>query len=392
MATRTRRKLRNLPLPKDTEKSVSNTKHKGRPKKLDVPVIVKKRGRPKKQQLINKSATSQKTIKTIVKAKPNYLNYRGKLQKMKYKKRINARKTADRQFLAPRLRKPNPKFDDFITSANKKSKHQDSTKKEEKEASIALTNKDICNDNLAEDPLALTNNDEVVKSFLPNIDVSPNLEDVVVVKDQNLSSLETTDVNTEENNKKPKPDITLQQINEVKDSSTDKIQKSVEKDCSNNTNTLKSNILENANSDFTENLSNISENNLKLKDISYVLVDNEVIPEISKGYLVDVDFNKLVRSLKSIKLPAGNWKIRIVVSRQQTITEVTFTNKEAFERCVKFSRYNTGYIVTFGKSVVNLLGVPPNISSFNDVTVLLDIIHNLKTDDPVLEYVEEKVV
>ncbi|KAF2898769.1 hypothetical protein ILUMI_07402 [Ignelater luminosus] len=122
-------------------------------------------------------------------------------------------------------------------------------------------------------------------------------------------------------------------------------------------------------------------------NVRYVLVDSDSARDRLKvPQLEDVDFNKLVRSLKLVKLPASNWKIRIVVSKQQNITEVTFTNKEVNERCIKFSRTITGYVITFGKSVVTLLGAPPRISSFNDVSILLDIIHNISPDDPVLEY------
>ncbi|KAB0799161.1 hypothetical protein PPYR_07041 [Photinus pyralis] len=122
----------------------------------------------------------------------------------------------------------------------------------------------------------------------------------------------------------------------------------------------------------------------------YYLVESEGVPNRTKTKGSNVDFNKLVRTLKSVKLPAANWKIRIVVSRSQTITEVTFTNKEVNERCVKFSRFFTGYVITFGKSVVKLIGAPNKILSYNDVTALLDIVHNLSLSDPVLQYVADK--
>ncbi|KAK5643641.1 hypothetical protein RI129_007486 [Pyrocoelia pectoralis] len=137
---------------------------------------------------------------------------------------------------------------------------------------------------------------------------------------------------------------------------------------------------------------NITPEVIKKKDTSrYYLVESEGVSNRTKTSKTNsVDFNKLVRTLKSVKLPAANWKIRIVVSRSQTITEVTFTNKEVNERCVKFSRFFTGYVLTFGKSVVQLIGAPNKITSYEDVTTLLDIVHNLALSDPVLQYVGDK--
>lgn len=137
---------------------------------------------------------------------------------------------------------------------------------------------------------------------------------------------------------------------------------------------------------------NISPEAIKKRDTTrYYLVESEGVSNRTKTSKANnVDFNKLVRTLKSVKLPAANWKIRIVVSRTQTITEVTFTNKEVNERCVKFSRFFTGYVLTFGKSVVQLIGAPNKITSYEDVTTLLDIVHNLALSDPVLQYVGDK--
>ncbi|KAF5302937.1 hypothetical protein FQA39_LY02117 [Lamprigera yunnana] len=127
----------------------------------------------------------------------------------------------------------------------------------------------------------------------------------------------------------------------------------------------------------------------KKEEVRYYLTESDGASNRTKPTkATDVDFNKLVRTLKSVKLPASNWKIRIVVSRQQTITEVTFTNKEVHERCVKFSRIFTGYVISFGNSIVKLLGAPSKISSYTDVTILLDIIHHLSLNDPLIEYVK----
>lgn len=96
-------------------------------------------------------------------------------------------------------------------------------------------------------------------------------------------------------------------------------------------------------------------------------------------------FSRLVKELKSIVLPAPNWRIRIVVSKEQSISEITFTNKQATERCVKFTKVSVNYKIMFGQKIIVLLGAPPAIHAAADVSILLSIVDNISEDDPIIE-------
>ncbi|XP_018327384.1 uncharacterized protein LOC108738456 isoform X2 [Agrilus planipennis] len=100
----------------------------------------------------------------------------------------------------------------------------------------------------------------------------------------------------------------------------------------------------------------------------------------------NLGFEKLMHQLKLIRLPAPNWKIKIFVTRDQQISEITFANKLPNERCVKFSRSSITYVITFNSQVVTLVGAPSSIDSPSDITRLLEILNTLDDDDPLIEY------
>lgn len=96
-------------------------------------------------------------------------------------------------------------------------------------------------------------------------------------------------------------------------------------------------------------------------------------------------FSKLVKELKSVVLPAPNWRIRIVVSKEQSISEITFTNKQPVERCVKFTKVSVNYKILFGQKTIVLLGAPPVIQAAEDVSILLSIVDKIAENDPIIE-------
>lgn len=359
-------------------------------------------------------------------------------------------------YTSPRVRKPNPKFQDFITSPKVRSiTNEKQTKEKPETLKIKIKPKVKSSPAVAvpveKDPLDIVNmkpdsdgkEDDIVRSFLPIMDkpkVLYNLDEeafgIVKSSKSRLSSakvdnavspiVKETETKTDNENSKnaAKPDIsdkittpadvtpltTTASVTPVITTPEDVTPNSGVVIPVSNTNAteskVKMNATNNANHQKKANNHNVRKytrtpidrkkkstliDTKRKEEIRYCLIDGEGVSYRTKSPKTsDVDFNKLVRTLKSVKLPASNWKIRIVVSRQQTITEVTFTNKEVNERCVKFSRVFTGYVITFGKSVVKLVGAPNKISSFNDVTILLDIIHNLSLSDPILQYVSDK--
>ncbi|KAF5284991.1 hypothetical protein FQR65_LT02302 [Abscondita terminalis] len=334
-------------------------------------------------------------------------------------------------YTSPRVRKPNPKFQDFITSpkvrpnAEKQIKEKIETPKVKTKLKVKITAP------IEKDPLDIINmkpipegkDEDVVRSFLPVMNKTKVLydseEDAVRTVKNGKSKTSNSEVKNVSDEKKtedvikppeksseepkkdaPNDETTLTDLPTAADITTDSITPLITTPpiVSENSENLESAVTVTSKVADTE-VDKVTDrkkiNNHAVR--KYTRTPNEkkrkeFLINLNKKKMLpsDVDFNKLVRTLKSVKLPASNWKIRIVVSRQQTITEVTFTNKEVNERCVKFSRVFTGYVITFGKSVVKLIGAPNKISSFNDVTILLDIIHNLSLDDPILQYVTDK--
>jgi len=431
--------------------------------KTDVIPIVRKRGRPRK--IIANAEDSRNTnFKTKLKSNFESLKVKKDLFKMQ---RFNGGKNTG-IVTTTRVRKPNSKFQDFIVSPNIRNFAPSSPDSDPKEKPLPVkvkpkpkpSKQEETTNTVAEDPLALSNSDDVVHSFLPVFDEPPRFDNVLILKNKSSKATEQSpnvankifkEKENQVNNVQPKikkdtPKLELQESDKgdysppkLRSRSNSKLStpqlpvikspkikvvdkeykqplKKIEAVTSDSVTPQKKpkvkygengvekpaaakqpDVVAVKQSDVVKVTHNTLKNKTKVngsnqpikqkRNVRYVLIECNSSPHRTKvPKFSDVDFNKLVRSLKSVKLPAANWKIRIVVSRQQTITEVTFTNKEVNERCVKFSRVFTGYVITFGKSVVKLLGAPSKISSFNDVTVLLDIIHNVSSNDPVLEY------
>lgn len=98
-----------------------------------------------------------------------------------------------------------------------------------------------------------------------------------------------------------------------------------------------------------------------------------------------IRFEKLLKLVQEIKLPSPQWKIKVVV-KQHTIGHIAFSNKAKCERCVHFYRHTGEYQITFGGIKVVLIGIPQVLSTLYQLNILLDIVHNICENDPILEY------
>lgn len=100
---------------------------------------------------------------------------------------------------------------------------------------------------------------------------------------------------------------------------------------------------------------------------------------------LDYSFQKLITDVKSMKLPAPSWKIKVII-RQGKISAVSFTNKLIPERCVGFFANNNKYNITIDDRPALLLGSPDHIRTSEDLEILLDIIQNIDSKNPMVLY------
>lgn len=98
-----------------------------------------------------------------------------------------------------------------------------------------------------------------------------------------------------------------------------------------------------------------------------------------------IEFQRLVRMVQQVTLPSAEWKIKLILQYKQ-VARVCFTNKAKCERCIHFSRSTYNYEVTFGGVKVTLLGAPQILSSLYQLNILLNIVHHIADNDPILEY------
>ncbi|XP_018563730.1 uncharacterized protein LOC108905382 isoform X2 [Anoplophora glabripennis] len=100
---------------------------------------------------------------------------------------------------------------------------------------------------------------------------------------------------------------------------------------------------------------------------------------------LDYSFQKLVTDVKHMKLPAPSWKIKVII-KQGKISAVTFTNKLTPERCVGFSANSDKYKITIDNKPALLLGSPEHVATSEDLEILLDIIQNIDSKNPMVFY------
>lgn len=123
-----------------------------------------------------------------------------------------------------------------------------------------------------------------------------------------------------------------------------------------------------------------------IESVHYVLVLPQNSMRMKIGQCkTTIEFQRLLRMIQQVTLPSTEWKIKIVL-RQQMVARIAFSNKGKCERCVHFYRNKYNYDITFGKEKVILLGAPQIVSSLHHLSILLDIVHHIADNDPVLEY------
>ncbi|KAJ8927094.1 hypothetical protein NQ314_020366 [Rhamnusium bicolor] len=96
-------------------------------------------------------------------------------------------------------------------------------------------------------------------------------------------------------------------------------------------------------------------------------------------------FQKLVTDVKHMKLPAPSWKIKVII-RQGKISAITFTNKLELERCISFSVNSDRYRITIDNRPALLLGSPDSVNNARELEILLDIVQNIDSGNPMIFY------
>lgn len=103
---------------------------------------------------------------------------------------------------------------------------------------------------------------------------------------------------------------------------------------------------------------------------------------------INIRFTDLLKDIQKVSLPSTAWKIKIILYNQQ-ISQIVFSNKSSPERCVNVYRNTKYYDISFDKTFVYFLGAPLCVDSLQDLNFLLMIVHTVKENDPVLQYVQK---
>lgn len=117
----------------------------------------------------------------------------------------------------------------------------------------------------------------------------------------------------------------------------------------------------------------------------YLTVTTGVGGEVPKSGRLNYAFNELLKDVRTIQLPP-NWKIKIIVRKQQKISSIVFTNKENRERCIGFYRDKKHYELKIDNRPAVLLAAPFTIDSRTDLEILLDIVHSINSGSDMIYY------
>lgn len=110
--------------------------------------------------------------------------------------------------------------------------------------------------------------------------------------------------------------------------------------------------------------------------------DKSIMPEKNQ---ITIKFTDLLKEIQKVTLPSSTWKIKIILYNQQ-ISQIVFSNKSTPERCVNVYRNSKYFDISFDKAFVMLLGAPMCVDSLEDLNSLLQIVHAIDENDPVLQY------
>lgn len=96
-------------------------------------------------------------------------------------------------------------------------------------------------------------------------------------------------------------------------------------------------------------------------------------------------FDALVKDIKNMKLPSPTWKIKVVV-KSNKIASIIFTNKCVLERTVTFNAKSEFFEVVIENRPAILLGSPGTVACIEDIEILLNIIHTISANNPMVYY------
>ncbi|XP_050300097.1 uncharacterized protein LOC126738699 isoform X2 [Anthonomus grandis grandis] len=96
-------------------------------------------------------------------------------------------------------------------------------------------------------------------------------------------------------------------------------------------------------------------------------------------------FDTLVKDIKNMKLPSPTWKIKVVV-KSNKIASIIFTNKCVLERTVHFSAKSDYFQIVIENKSAILLGSPSEVCNVEDIEILLNIIHTINANNPMIYY------
>lgn len=107
---------------------------------------------------------------------------------------------------------------------------------------------------------------------------------------------------------------------------------------------------------------------------------------------VEFGFHSIVSEIKTILLPSDLWSAHVSVTSKRS--QVCFTRivqpvsdniPVECDRSVKFNGSNS-YSVKINNRSVELIAAPKTVNSLNDIEILLQIVHDIDINDPVLRY------
>lgn len=113
--------------------------------------------------------------------------------------------------------------------------------------------------------------------------------------------------------------------------------------------------------------------------------EKSILPEKNQ---ITIKFTDLLKEIQKVTLPSSAWKIKIILYNQQ-ISQIVFSNKSTPERCVNVYRNSKYFDISFDKAFVMLLGAPTCVDSLGDLNALLQIVHTIDENDPVLQYTQK---
>lgn len=118
-------------------------------------------------------------------------------------------------------------------------------------------------------------------------------------------------------------------------------------------------------------------------DIRYFLCCNNepaVNQTVMLGFAIGPDNMTYLQSFED------RWQINVVMM-SKTVVMILFNSRTNSERHVAIGTETRKCDINFGSCAVTLSGAPQFINTFKDLQILLNIIDEVRSDDPVVEYI-----